>query len=109
MTNHLGLGPNDPLPFPTDDTLQARFEAFHAENPWVLERLEHLTGEWLRTGHDRLGIGMLFEVLRWQHRLDTRGDKFKLNNSLRSRYARALIDRHPEWVDVIETRELRAA
>ena len=39
----------------------------------------------------------------------THGDQFKLNNSYRSRYTRLLLDRHPEWTDVFQTRELKAA
>jgi hypothetical protein len=91
------------------ETIQERFEAFHQANPWVLTYLERLTEDWLRQGRGRLGIGMLFEVLRWQHGLATQGDAFKLNNNMRSRYVRLLLERHPDWADHFETRELKAA
>lgn len=90
-------------------TYQQRYEAFHALNPWVLDVLEKLTRDYLAAGRRRVGIGMLFEVLRWQYGRQTTGDEFRLNNSLRSRYARALIALHPEWDAVFETRELTAA
>lgn len=92
-----------------DPSIQARFEAFHALHPWVLEALERLTSECLRRGFTRVGIGMLFEVLRWEYGRVTSGDEeFRLNNDYRSRYARLLIARHPEWAAVFELRALRA-
>jgi hypothetical protein len=90
-------------------TIQQRFQSFHTLNPWVLESLEKLTEDWLRRGRRRLGIGMLTEVLRWQHGRRTIGDEFRLNNNYRSRYVRLMIERHPEWADVFETRELKSA
>ena len=90
-------------------TIQERFESFHALNPWVLESFERLTRDWLARGRKRMGIGMLTEVLRWQHGRRTTGDEFQLNNNYRSRYVRLMIERHPEWETVFETRELKTA
>lgn len=91
------------------ETIQQRFESFHAHNPWVCEALEALTADWLSRGRTRIGIKMLFEILRWQYGRSTTGDEFKLNNNYPSRYVRLLIDRHPEWAGVFQTRELKAA
>lgn len=88
-------------------TIQAQFEAFHEFNPWVLRALEKLTADYLKRGHTRVGIGMLFEVLRWRYAAATEGDEFRLNNNFRSRYVRLLIERHPEWAPVFEVRSLR--
>ncbi len=90
-------------------SIQERFEAFHDANPWVCRALEQLTADLVGRGRRRIGIKSLFEVLRWHYNRATEGDDFRLNNSYTSRYARLLIDRHPEWADVFETRELRAA
>lgn len=89
-------------------TIQERFEAFHAANPWVFRELRRLTHNYLAAGHQRIGIGMLFEVLRWERNV-THGDEFKLNNNFRSRYVRMLIEDQPHWVDAFETRRLRAS
>ncbi|MGW2022035.1 hypothetical protein [Streptomyces decoyicus] len=89
-------------------TIQAQFEVFHQLNPWVLQALESLTGDYLkRVGQARVGIGMLFEVLRWRYAAATAGDEFRLNNNFRSRYVRLLIERHPEWAPAFEVRALR--
>lgn len=89
-----------------DETIQQQFEAFHRANPHVYRRLVDMTRQLLDQGHRRVGIGMLFEVLRWEHMTTTSSTPFKLNNTLRSRYARLLVSEHPEWDGVFETRRL---
>lgn len=105
----LSLSPLVTPPHEPTATIAERFDAFHAANPWVADVLEQMTTARLAAGNRKVGVGMLFEVLRWQAGFVTVGDDFRLNNNYRSRYARLLIDRHPEWADVFETRELRAA
>ncbi|TCJ23049.1 hypothetical protein [Nocardioides jejuensis] len=85
-----------------------RFAEFHRQNPWVLAAIERLIGEWIRAGHVRVGIGAVWERIRWEYGMTT-GDTFKANNNHRSHYARLVLERHPEWASAIETRELRAA
>lgn len=94
---------------PAESPIQAKFEEFHRLNPWVYERFETMTREYLARGYTKVGIAMLFEVTRWQHNMSTRdpATEFKLSNSYRSRYSRLLIANHPEWATVFETRELR--
>lgn len=90
-------------------TIEKQFERFHKDNPHVLEHLERLARQWLAAGHDSLGIGMLWEVLRWQTGITTKGDPFRLNNNYRSRYVRLMIERNPSWDECFQTRSLRAA
>ncbi|MFC4512269.1 hypothetical protein [Streptomyces ehimensis] len=88
-------------------SIQERFEAFHELNPWICDQLETLTADCIRHGSKRVGIGMLFEVLRWQYGRATAGQEpWRLNNDFRSRYVRLLLERHPEWAAVFETRRL---
>jgi hypothetical protein len=109
----------DPLPFPdyptrpidmpaARGTIDARFESFHRLNPWVYDALVTLTRDLTRRGHDRIGIAMLFEVLRWQYLRTTVGDPFKLNNDYRSRYSRLIMATEPDLADVFETRRMTA-
>lgn len=92
------------------ETIQEAFDRFHAANPWVYAELERMALELVRAGHRRIGIGMLFEVLRWRWLRATTdtGSTFHLNNNYRSRYARLLMA-HPELDDVFETRVVRTA
>lgn len=89
-------------------SIQENFAEFHAANPWVLTALEKLTADYIATGARALGIGMLWEVIRWQYVSQARGSVFKANNNFRSRYVRLMLERHPEWRTVFATRDLRA-
>lgn len=91
------------------ETIQERFESFHRLNPWVFAAFVRITDDWMAKGRTRIGIGMLTEVLRWQYGRATVGDDFRINNNFRSRYVRLLISEHPEYAEVFELRELRAA
>lgn len=91
------------------DTLQDRFDAFHTRNPEVLRKIMGMAYDLQRRGHARIGIGMLFEVLRWEHM--TAADPlepFRLNNSYRSRYVRLICELDAELGALFERRELRA-
>lgn len=90
-------------------TIQERFDAFHAANPWVLTALEALIADWLAHDNAKVGIKQMFEVIRWRYGRATTDTSFRLNNNWTSRYARLALDLHPEWAHAIETRVLRAA
>jgi len=93
---------------PEHASLDDRFELFHVLNPHVYDRLRDLALDLVRHGRTRIGMKMLFEVLRWQQSIETTGDVWKLNNSLTSRYARLLAEQEPDLADVFETRVLAA-
>lgn len=92
-------------------TIEAAFRAFHAANPHVYTTLVRLAREAKAAGRARIGIGigMLWEVMRWHLYLETKGDEYQLNNNFRSRYARLLMEREAELAGLFETRVLRAA
>jgi hypothetical protein len=90
-------------------SIQETFEAFDRANPWVREAIVVLARDYLRAGHKRVSIGACFERLRWEYDLHTTGSQWRLDNSLRSRYARAIATSVPDLADAFELRELRAA
>lgn len=101
------------VPYPTGHhgppegvSIEEAFLRFHGENPQVYRELVMLARRATRAGATHLGIGMLFEVLRWRHTLRTGGDEFKLNNNYRSYYARLIMLREPDLDGVFETRRL---
>ena len=96
---------------PAGGTIDDAFHAFHTANPWVYAALVELARDLVRRGHSRIGIGMLFEVLRWHwHRATVDpSSEFKLNNNYRSRYARLIMSREEDLLDVFELRRLTAA
>ena len=80
---------------------------FDESNPQVFGALRDLALDAKRRSHP-CGIATLFEVLRWQHAIDTCGDEFKLNNSYRAYYARVLMEREPEIDGFFEVRRCRS-
>lgn len=92
-------------------TLQQAFDDFHRRNPHVYVALVRMARTVKAAGRERVGIGMLFEVLRWDYLVNTSHsvDDFKLNNNHRSRYARLIMEQERDLADFFETRGLRAA
>jgi hypothetical protein len=92
-----------------ESKLAAEFLAFHEANPKVYEELVKLARQAKAKGRTTIGIGMLWEVLRWHFWLETKGDdEFKLNNNHRSRYARLIMGLEVDLAGVFVTRELRS-
>jgi len=89
-------------------TLEAKFQAFHEENPDVYDHLVRLAHQAKRRGHQKIGIGLLWEVMRWERSMQTIDPEgFKLNNNWRSRYARMIMQREPALEGFFELRELQ--
>jgi len=91
--------------------LEAQFQEFHQANPHVYEALRRMALDLRRRGSRKIGMKMLFEVLRWQYYMttdDPAGDDFKLNNNYTAYYARELMANEPALADAFETRERRS-
>lgn len=91
-------------------TIQERFEAFHAANPFVYAELVLLARRAKARGATKIGMRMLFEIVRWRRYMATQdfSSGFKLNNSYVSRYARLICENEPDIASLIETRELKS-
>jgi hypothetical protein len=92
-------------------TYQEQFDQFHARNPWVYGALVELARDLKRRGRRKIGMKMLFEVLRWTYyrTTDDPDSDFKLNNNLHSRYSRLIMQKEPDLADLFETRNLRSS
>ena len=90
-------------------SIEAAFWNFHHNHPEVYAGLVRLTFRAVDAGRERVGIGMLFEVLRWEwvvQGLPDESEEFKLNNNYRSRYARMIMESEPGLEGVFEIRRL---
>jgi hypothetical protein len=86
-------------------SIAQRFARFHADNPQVYSMLVSLARD-LRTRRPRkLGIKMLFEVLRWQYYVQTDTDEeYKLSNDFTAPYARLIMEREPDLQGAFNTK-----
>ena len=89
-----------------ENTIRESFIRFHNDNQHVYHELVMLARRGKRAGSTKLGIKMLFEVLRWRHTLRTGGDDFKLNNNYHSYYARLIMAREPDLFGIFQLRKL---
>lgn len=81
------------------------FLKFHQANPHVYDKLLELSMLLKNHGRNKYSINGLFEVLRWQQALATKGDAFKLNNNYRALYARMLMQNHQALADFFDVRD----
>lgn len=90
-----------------EDPLDVAFRQFHHAHPHVYDALVTHALKWQHQGHRKCGIGMLFELFRWDAGM-TFGPTadFKLNNNYRSRYARLIMANEPGLNGFFETRAL---
>jgi hypothetical protein len=88
--------------------IQDKFQEFHQNNPSVYQELCALARRWKEIGREKIGIGMLFEVLRWNTVMRTTTSDFKLNNNYRSRYVRLIQEQETDLKDLFNVRDLRA-
>ena len=92
-------------------SIQERFVRFHSRNPDVYEALCTLARRAKRAGRSTIGIGMLYEVLRWEWiitGLPDSAEEFKLSNDYRSRYARLIMDDEEDLDGIFNLRSLRS-
>jgi hypothetical protein len=83
--------------------MKEAFEAFDVEYPEVAEMLAEATRHYLReTGNRRMGFPMVWELVRY--RIETDRRPYRLNNNLRSWFARAVMARYPDLKGVYEVR-----
>ena len=97
---------------PMTDTAR-KFLEFHQRNPQIYVELVRLARHAITLpgyGRRRIGIRMLWEIMRWNFTIevDQAGDDYKLNDHLTSRYARMIDEKESDLKDIFELRELRS-
>jgi len=92
---------------PRSASVEERFQAFHAENPQVYATLVEIARNLVSYGWTRCSMKMLFEICRSSYALETRGERYKLNNSYTAHYSRLIQAMEPDLAGFFETRERR--
>jgi hypothetical protein len=87
--------------------IQQRADAFRSKHPNIYKALVALARQAKAAGVKRVGMGTLYEVVRWQRLLV--GDPVKLNNSWRSRIARHIVKTEPSLAPLFFQRELKSS
>jgi hypothetical protein len=95
------------LPEVQDDSIPARFARFNSGNPQVYDSLVSLARQFRSRQPDaKLGIAMLYEVLRWNYYMATQSDEpYKLTNDFRACYARLIMEQEPDLAGIFQTKK----
>jgi hypothetical protein len=88
--------------------IDAKFWKFHEDNPHVFDELVRLSDQARARHRKKIGMKMLFEVIRWNSVIRTKGDIFKLNNSYAPRYVRLIEERRPDLIGLFEKRSMKS-
>lgn len=96
--------------FPNMSQIERAFRLFVRENPDVVMMCVLFLRQAQSAGVEKVGMGEIFERLRWDHKVDRRRrERFKLNNNYRSYMTRLIKQTYPgEFDTLIDTRKLRA-
>ena len=76
-------------------SIQENFLRFHKENPHVYEMFKRFAFDAIEAKLKTLSANFIFERIRWETDVVTKGDQFKLNNNYRAYYARMFMDQYP--------------
>jgi hypothetical protein len=88
--------------------LDRKFFDFHEHNPGVYRELVRLARQAKQAGRDRIGVKMIWEVVRWNIFIRTTDEQYKLPNNYHSRYARLIMMQEKDLAGIFELRELRS-
>lgn len=87
--------------------LRKKFNDFHKNNPKVYSELVSLAKQAKARGRAKIGMRMLYEVVRWNRYLKTTDEDYKMNNDYCAFYARKIVDENPELEGIFELRSLK--
>lgn len=90
------------------DQIQIDFERFNRENPDVYRQFDRFARRMIEKGCAVGSAYLIFERIRWETVVETRGEPVKLNNNYRPLYARLWMERNPDHAGFFRTRVRRA-
>ncbi len=75
--------------------LTERFNNFHANNPQVYDEFKRITFISIERGFKKIGGDFIANIIRWESRVSSAGDKFKINNDFTAFYSRMFEKEYP--------------
>lgn len=112
--SHAGYGGYDLFNMPPEADLTAeewaalttpeKFERFHAANPDVYRTIVEHAREWRAAGSGKLGMSLLFGMVRWVIALRTKGDPLRINDHYVPYYSRLIMWQEADLRELFDTR-----
>ena len=85
-----------------------RFKKYHEENPMIYHSFKRYALAAIGRGHKRLSSEFIFNIIRWETKINALNDDFKINNDMKPWYARLILRDYPQYKDFFETRKCKA-
>jgi hypothetical protein len=79
------------------EEVDRKFLKFHYKNPRVFDLFCQKAVALMLNGRKFYGAKAIFEVIRYQVNIETRGDEFKINNNYVSGYVRLFEETYPQY------------
>ena len=100
----------DALEVPRNER-EAKFMAFHKQNPIVYQLWDRFTKQAIERGYERIGSQMIMERIRWETSvaiIDARpdGEAVKLNDHHKPYYARLWMKNNPAHKGIVSTKRV---
>jgi len=83
------------------------FSKFNEENPHIFKAFEEQALRAINNGKDKISAKLIINWIRWHEFLESSDKNFKINDAYQSYYARAFIEKYPQYQNVFEFRKLR--
>jgi hypothetical protein len=79
------------------------FQKYHAENPHIYNEFKSLANLLISRNYKHIGAKQIIEYIRFNTMI-TGNDRYKINNSYTSDYARLFEEEHPYLIGYFEKR-----
>ena len=81
------------------------FKKFDRNNPHVWKLFTDIVIKHINSGHNRGSVEFIFNIMRWEHDMETTDPFYKINNNHKPYYARKWIraceeSPNPKWLKV---------
>ena len=83
------------------------FIDFHKENPEVFAAFEEQAIKAINAGRSKLSAKLIINWIRWNHFLESDDKNFRINDAYQAYYARAFVEKYPQYEDKFNFRKLR--
>lgn len=117
--NHAEFGGYDLFNMPPEADITAeewaalstpeKFERFHDANPDVYRIIVEHAREWRAAGKGKLGMSLLFGIVRWVIALRTQGDPLRINDHYVPYYSRLIMWQEVDLRELFDTRRATEA
>lgn len=91
----------------TGKTIREGFEEFNKENPHVFRAFEQQALKAIEKGREKISGKLIINWIRWNEKLETNDQNFKINDAFQAYYVRAFITKYPEYYYAFNLRKLR--